>query len=351
MSYLECEAITKTFGPLKALEDVNLNVERGELVTLLGPSGCGKTTLLRVVAGFANPDAGTVRVDGQDVSALPANRRGMGMVFQAYSLFPNMTAFENVRFGLRLRRAPAADQTKRVRELFELIGLTDAMNRYPHQLSGGQQQRVALARALAVKPSVLLLDEPLSALDARVRVQLREEIRKVQRETGTTALLVTHDQEEALAISDRVAVMNAGRLEQVGTPESVYRHPKSAFVAEFVGTVNTLPGRVEDATGVVRLDTGATLNAPAAASLKPGTALSLRVRPEDLNLKPADAPLGVNEFPAKVLGRSFLGAITRYTLDAPGLGTLVAAGRDDPRFTTGASLRVSLPPEAARVLD
>ena len=350
MNYLECRSITKTYGPLRALQDVSLGVERGELVTLLGPSGCGKTTLLRVVAGFTVPDAGQVMVDDRDLSSLPANRRGMGMVFQAYSLFPNMTAFENVRFGLRLRRVAAAEQNKRVLELFELIGMLEARDRYPHQLSGGQQQRVALARALAVRPSVLLLDEPLSALDARVRVQLREEIRKVQRETGTTALLVTHDQEEALAISDRVAVMNAGRLEQVGTPENVYRNPASAFVADFVGTVNTLSGQVLDGSGTLGLDGGASLRAPACANLTPGTRVTLRARPEDLTLQPPGDLEGNNQFSALVTARSFLGSVTRYTLEAHGIGALRVDGRDDPRFTPGASLRVTLPPEAARLL-
>ncbi|MBI3975538.1 MAG: ABC transporter ATP-binding protein, partial [Armatimonadetes bacterium] len=217
MAYLELRELRKTFGEVLALERLDLALEPGEFVTLLGPSGCGKTTGLRIVAGFEYPDAGAVVLEGHNITDLPPSRRNMGMVFQAYSLFPNMTAEENVAFGLRLRSVSAAEQARRVGELFELIGLVSARKRYPHQLSGGQQQRVALARALAIEPRVLLLDEPLSALDARVRVQLREEIRRIQTTLGITTLYVTHDQEEALSISDRIAVMSAGRIEQLGT--------------------------------------------------------------------------------------------------------------------------------------
>ena len=218
MSYLSVENVSKDYGASTALSPLNLSLEQGELVTLLGPSGCGKTTLLRIVAGFAAPTTGRVLLDGRDLTPLPAARRQMGMVFQAYSLFPNMTAQDNVRFGLKVRGVSAAESEKRLKTLFELIGLSEMRQRYPNQLSGGQQQRIALARALAIEPRVLLLDEPLSALDAQVRLNLRDEIRRVQRETGTTTLFVTHDQEEALAISDRVVVMEKGRIAQLGTP-------------------------------------------------------------------------------------------------------------------------------------
>jgi putative spermidine/putrescine transport system ATP-binding protein len=217
-------------------------VASGEFVAFLGPSGCGKTTALRMVAGFERPDRGRVVVGGKDLTNVPANRRDMGMVFQAYSLFPNRTAQENVAFGLRVRRKPRPERLKRAAELLDLVGLSSAANRYPHQLSGGQQQRVALARALAIEPKILLLDEPLSALDAKVRVQLREEIRRLQTRLGITALFVTHDQEEALSMSDRMAVMNAGRIEQIGTPEEVYLQPRTRFVASFLGSVNWIDG-------------------------------------------------------------------------------------------------------------
>ncbi len=235
---VEFRGIRRTYGTTHALDGLDLVLAPGELLALLGPSGCGKTTALRLLAGFDRPTAGTVLIGGRDVTDVPASKRDTGMVFQAYSLFPTMTAAENVAFGLRMRKVGAAPRAARARELLELVGLGDRSGSYPHELSGGQQQRVALARALAVAPSVLLLDEPLSALDARVRVQLRDEIRRVQLAEGITTLFVTHDQAEALAVADRVAVLNSGRLEQVGTPQEVYARPATAFVAEFVGTMN-----------------------------------------------------------------------------------------------------------------
>ena len=238
--YLVAENVSKSYGATQALNPLTLSLARGELVTLLGPSGCGKTTLLRIVAGFTAPSTGRVLLGGRDVTPLPPAKRRMGMVFQAYSLFPNLNAEDNVRFGLTVRGVSRAESEKKLGELFALIGLEEARSRYPHQLSGGQQQRIALARALAIEPQVLLLDEPLSALDAQVRLNLRDEIRRVQQRTGTTTLFVTHDQEEALAISDRVVVMQQGRVAQLGTPEDIYRRPATPFVAEFVGTANGL---------------------------------------------------------------------------------------------------------------
>jgi putative spermidine/putrescine transport system ATP-binding protein len=295
-------------------------------VSLLGPSGCGKTTALRIVAGFEWPDAGEVLVNGRDVLGQPANKRNMGMVFQAYSLFPNMTAQHNVEFGLRVRKESHEKRAKRARELLELVGLGTAMGRYPRQLSGGQQQRVALARSLAIEPSVLLLDEPLSALDAKVRVQLREEVRRVQLELGITTLYVTHDQEEALSISDRVAVMSDGRVEQFGTPAQIYNGPRTAFVANFVGTMNRLEGTVvsrEDRVvrcGPVMLSVpDPTFNHPA------GETVELFVRPEDISLellsngnKPAPGL-----FDGRVTSLTFLGPVTRVGL-ATDLGPLLA---------------------------
>jgi len=326
MATIELRGLRRTFGSVVALDSLDLDVHSGEFVSLLGPSGCGKTTALRIVAGFEWPDAGEVLVNGRDVLGQPANKRNMGMVFQAYSLFPNMTAQHNVEFGLRVRKESHEKRAKRARELLELVGLGTAMGRYPRQLSGGQQQRVALARSLAIEPSVLLLDEPLSALDAKVRVQLREEVRRVQLELGITTLYVTHDQEEALSISDRVAVMSDGRVEQFGTPAQIYNGPRTAFVANFVGTMNRLEGTVvsrEDRVvrcGPLMLSVpDPTFNHPA------GETVELFVRPEDISLellsngnKPAPGL-----FDGRVTSLTFLGPVTRVGL-ATDLGPLLA---------------------------
>ncbi len=243
---VELDGLTRVYGSLRALDDFSLRVEPGELVALLGPSGCGKTTALRILAGLDQQTSGSVRVGGRDLSSVPANKRDMGMVFQAYSLFPHLTVLDNVAFGLKLRGRSRSARNERAREVLELVGLHEHGDRYAAQLSGGQQQRVALARALAIEPAVLLLDEPLSALDAKVRVQLRDEIRRVQLEVGTTTLFVTHDQEEALAVADRVGVMNAGRMEQLAAPIELYNSPATPFVASFVGLSNRLPAQVAD---------------------------------------------------------------------------------------------------------
>jgi putative spermidine/putrescine transport system ATP-binding protein len=281
MSTLTFVGVRKTFGPTVALESFDLQIQDGELVTLLGPSGCGKTTALRIVAGFEFADSGAVQVNGADISRTPAHKRNMGMVFQSYSLFPNLTVAQNVEFGLRTRKIAKPDRTRRVAEMLDLVQLSTQAGRYPHQLSGGQQQRVALARALAPSPSVLLLDEPLSALDAKVRATLRDEIRRIQTELGITTIFVTHDQEEALAISDRVVVMSNGKLEQLGTPTEVYRRPSTAFVARFVGSMNELRGAVTgDAIDVLSYR----IRVPAAAQHPVGTPVLLLVRPEDFQL-------------------------------------------------------------------
>ena len=307
--------VSKHYAGLVALHPLELEVAQGELVTLLGPSGCGKTTLLRIVAGFLTPDSGRVLLGGRDVTRLPARARDMGMVFQSYSLFPNLTAGENVAFGLDVRRLGSAEKKQRVDELFALIGLGEFQGRYPAQLSGGQQQRVALARALAIQPSVLLLDEPLSALDAQVRLNLRDEIRRVQQQTGTTTLFVTHDQEEALAISDRVVVMNQGRVAQVGTPAEIYRRPATPFVAEFIGSSSGLSGQVVDAqAGLVQV---AGLGAPlgvgrALTGFSRGEAVRLYLRPEELRLG-AQSPGSIT---VQIRQKRFLGAITRVSVGA-----------------------------------
>ena len=317
MAYLEVRNVRKRFGDVVALNGVTVSVEQGEFFTLLGPSGCGKTTLLRIIAGFEEPDEGEVSLEGQDITGLPPHRRDMGMVFQSYSLFPNMTAEENVEFGLRIRRRPPQERARRVAELFELIGLAHARKRYPYQLSGGEQQRVALARALAVEPRVLLLDEPLSALDAKIRVQLREEIRAIQTRLRITTVYVTHDQEEALAISDRVAVFSRGRVEQVGTPSEIYQRPANAFVAEFVGTMNRLEAVVRDDSGGVDYR-GLRLKVYEARGFRPGTRVLLLIRPEAIQLQPGGTGLT-----GRVVSRVFTGATTRVRVQLDLGGQLV----------------------------
>ena len=282
MTFLTLSGIQKRFGNVSvAVEDFNLDAERGEFVSFLGPSGCGKTTTLRMIAGFEQPTAGTIVVDGTDITHRAPNQRNVGMVFQSYALFPNMTVADNVGFGLRVRKQPKDKIRKRVAELLDLIHLPDKADRYPYQLSGGQQQRVALARALAIEPQVLLLDEPLSALDAKIRVILRNEIRAIQRQLGITTVYVTHDQEEALSLSDRIVVMSEGRIEQIGTPFEVYNFPATSFVASFVGTLNVLEAKVIDpGSGRLAVNGQEVVTAkPVAASV--GASISVALRPGD----------------------------------------------------------------------
>ena len=291
--------VVKDFGEHRALAGIDLSIAPGEFIALLGPSGCGKTTALRVLAGLEQVNAGSILIDGADVAGVPTNKRDIGMVFQSYSLFPHMTTLENVEFGLRMRKVSPAQRKTRAAEALTMVGLDTLGERFAHQLSGGQQQRVALARALVTRPRVLLLDEPLSALDAKVRLQLRDEIRRIQTELGITTVFVTHDQEEALAVADRVAVMRDGRIEQIGTPEELYATPATPFVADFVGLSNRVPAEV--VAGVVRVH-GAELRLLGDA-LADGPVIAL-IRPEDIALDTAGLP-------AIVVASSFLGSLRR----------------------------------------
>jgi putative spermidine/putrescine transport system ATP-binding protein len=339
--HLEISRLEKSFGATRVVTDFNLTVGKGEFVSLLGPSGCGKTTVLRIVAGFETASGGTVRIEGQDVTSLRASQRNIGMVFQAYALFPNLTVAQNVGFGLRVKGVPRAQAEARVAEMLRLIGLSDLGGRYPFQLSGGQQQRVALARALAPQPRVLLLDEPLSALDAKIRVLLRNEIRSIQRNLGITTIFVTHDQEEALSISDRIVVMNGGIAEQVGTPFEVYNRPATRFVANFVGSLNTFEARVEEpAAGRVTL-AGRELVMPEPLAARAGEMVGLALRPEQVHL--GRVPGSDVVLPARIDEVAFLGSVIRLRVTAA--GTQVALDTfnrpDTPPPPIGATAEVS----------
>lgn len=327
------EGLVRTYGATRALDGFSLAIAPGEFVALLGPSGCGKTTALRSLAGFEQPNEGRIYVDGKDVTSVPAQRRDMGMVFQSYSLFPNMSARDNVAFGLQLRKQRAGQRRQRADELLELVGLSEHTKKYPHQLSGGQQQRVALARALAIEPRVLLLDEPLSALDAKVRVELRDQIREIQQRLSITTVFVTHDQEEALSMADRVCVMQSGRVEQIATPSELYARPNTTFVASFVGVSSRLPA-VRTGDRVRVLDQDVLVRSGASASMN----VDALVRPEDLAVTLDPTGLGV------VTHKSFLGGTTR--LDVAIMSTTVkvdvpSSDADDFVLGERVTLRVS----------
>ena len=322
---LRLEGISKSFGHVRVLQPLDLNVADGEMLALLGPSGCGKTTTLRVIAGFEAPDTGRVMIGAKDVTKLPPNKRALGMVFQSYSLFPHMTVAENVAFGLRMRGTSRAERTRVVRTMLETVRLQQFEDRAVQQLSGGQQQRVALARALATEPSVLLLDEPLGALDKSLRERMQFELRQLQRRFGITSILVTHDQEEALTISDRIAVMEAGTVVQLGAPTEVYAKPRTRFVSEFLGTANIFTGRVEAACGPGTWSVALAVQGAHAVVQEPGLApgqdVTFAVRPERMRLAPpAPAKLRAN-----VQDVVFRGAYYAYELSLPDQETMLFA--------------------------
>ncbi len=346
-SAVEFVDVVRDFGSTRALDGLSLSVGAGELVALLGPSGCGKTTALRILAGFEKVDAGSVLVGGRDVVTTAVHRREMGMVFQGYSLFPTMSATDNVAFGLRIRGKGGRDRRRAAAELLDLVGLAAHADKFPHQLSGGQQQRVALARALAVQPRVLLLDEPLSALDAKVRVQLREEIRRIQLELGVTTIFVTHDQEEALSMADRIAVMREGVVEQCAPPDELYQRPTTPFVAEFVGTMNHLPGLVRDGRAALF---GQVVGIDGTAPPE-GSVIEALVRPEAVHLEPLpeenSSATAYGSMPgqrATVVAASFFGSVTRVRLlTDQGVEVLAdVASHDASAFPTGRGVQVSV---------
>jgi iron(III) transport system ATP-binding protein len=350
--FLRIERLSKRFGAFTALKDIDLEVRRGEFVCFLGPSGCGKTTLLRAIAGLDPQDEGKIEIAGRDVSRAPPADRDFGIVFQSYALFPNLTVAQNVGYGLVNRRKGAAEVRRRVEELLALVGLPEQGRKYPIQLSGGQQQRVALARALATSPGLLLLDEPLSALDAKVRVRLRDEIRALQQRLGVTTIMVTHDQEEALTMADRIVVMNQGVIEQVGSPSEIYRAPATPFVADFVGHMTFLDA-VATGPGTVRvgsLELAVTGN----GALTPGAPMRLAMRPEDVRTRgiSADTP---NRFDARVARIAFLGSFSRaLLLPTTSPETTISAdfsnnAMRDLGIVEGETRAVAFPPESLRV--
>ncbi len=349
---LELRSLSKSFGTVRAVDALSLTVDAGEMVALLGPSGCGKTTTLRMVAGFVEPTSGAVMVQGEDVTRLPPDRRDTGMVFQSYALFPHMTVRANVEFGLRCRRLRRAEIGGRAAAALSLVGLEGMAERYPRQLSGGQQQRVAVARVLALKPKLLLFDEPLSNLDAKLRLQMRHEIRRLQKEVGITALFVTHDQEEALTIADRVVVMNLGRIEQYGTPAEVYDQPLTRFVAEFIGSANLFGGRLEgrDAQGTVFVSRrGERLPASAPAGPVDGDLL-LMVRPEKVVLA---APGESHGLRGEIVRVTRLGGTTEYGVRLGSGDEVLAHEQNGSRVVMrrpGDAVAVWWRPEDARVV-
>ncbi|KMK66705.1 putative 2-aminoethylphosphonate ABC transporter ATP-binding protein [Puniceibacterium sp. IMCC21224] len=345
--YLRIRNLWKAFGDFVALKDINLDVASGEFVCFLGPSGCGKTTLLRTIAGLDPQSRGAIHQGGTDISSLPTSKRDYGIVFQSYALFPNLTVRRNIAFGLENTGRPKPEIAARVSELLDLVGLPEQAEKYPANLSGGQQQRIALARAIAINPGLLLLDEPLSALDAKVRVHLRHEIKELQRKLGVTTIMVTHDQEEALSMADRIVVMNHGVIEQVGSPTDIYRHPASLFVADFIGETNKIETRLNDGhvqLGDVTLKTGA-------AGIRDGSDVTVAIRPEDILPHPAGEAGADNLLPVTITDMEFLGSFWRTHLRSNALAGVPLVANFSMNamrrlaLETGTDLSVELPAE------
>ena len=331
---LSLDGLTKRYGTVTAVEDVHATIRRGELVSFVGPSGCGKTTLLRLIGGFLRPDAGRIVLDGEDITALPPNRRPTAMVFQNYALFPHMTVAENIGYALAIRKRPRAEVARRVEELLALVQLQDFGRRRPAQLSGGQQQRVALARALSLQPKVLLLDEPLSNLDAELRVQMRAEIKRLQRDLRQTVVFVTHDQEEAMSVSDRIMVMYQGQILQAGTPSEIYEQPATTFIARSVGAVNFLEGVLSNGTrGVATVTTplGTIVIRSVVEGVTSGDRVCLVVRPESIRLGPPEDAMGPNRMLGRIESAMYTGALIRYSVGVR--GTRLTVDLYDPRHT------------------
>jgi iron(III) transport system ATP-binding protein len=352
---VELTNITKRFGPLRAVDDVSLSIGEGDFFTLLGPSGCGKTTLLRTIAGFYDPDAGEIRFGERLINHIPAHRRETGMVFQNYALFPHLSVFDNIAYGLKARKIPKREITERIGRIIKSVQLEGMEDRAPSKLSGGQQQRVALARALVISPQILLMDEPLSNLDAKLRVSMREEIRRIQKELGITTIYVTHDQEEAMAVSDRIAILNRGRLEQVGTPSEIYYRPESRFAAEFMGSSNIIEMNV---TGYDETQSRITAEADGQrfflrGSRPSGARITLSVRPEWIRVVAGPRDGETNILPGTVLSSTFLGSMIRYRVSGPGEKPLVIEVHDPDEGNirkNGETLWYQLPPDRPLVI-
>jgi spermidine/putrescine transport system ATP-binding protein len=342
------ESVSKRYADVQAVDDISLTVRQGEFFSLLGPSGCGKTTTLRMIAGFERPDSGRIAIGDADVTDTPPHKRRVNTVFQSYALFPHLSVAENVGFGLRFRKISPGEKRARIDESLELVRLAGLGNRKPHQLSGGQQQRVALARALILSPDVLLLDEPLGALDAKLRRELQVELKSIQREVGITFLYVTHDQEEALTMSDRLAVMSGGRVEQLGTPREVYEHPATAFVADFIGVSNLMRAWADGSGGVEVGDVRLAVAQPTTGE----SVVRLAIRPERVRIE-AQGEAGENRVPVRIERFVYLGSTTQVFVVLPGgdrLQALVANSEDVEEYDVGTEVTAYLPPDALRVL-
>ena len=355
---ISLERVSKRFGPVLAVEETTLDIRDGEFFSLLGPSGCGKTTTLRMIAGLEAPDEGRILLRGADVTTVPPNHRNVNTVFQHYALFPHMSVVDNVAFGLELKKIPRGDRRDRVARMLEVVQLEGMEKRKPSQLSGGQQQRVALARALVNRPAALLLDEPLGALDVKLRKQMQLELKRIQSELGTTFVYVTHDQEEALTMSDRIGVMNGGVVEQVADPKDIYEHPKTPFVADFIGSLNALDFRVDEVSNglaVMKLGEGERLVVPVGAGIQPGSNLRVAVRPERVRIEPANgrAPEGGSRVEGTIAELVYLGGLTHFHVDAGGAGRVVSHRMDDQVASSlqpGGKVVLSWPAEHAYVL-